>query len=225
MVASTDRFWTFCVAATLAVGACTRPSSPPAADSRSSADHAGPAAAPGSSAAGQAAGPSTATHPSRADAPVLADFHARVKEYTALHNKLEKTLPKLGKESSPQEIDQHQRALARLLMQARTDAKPGNIFTPDVKLVVRRLMSDVFGGPDGAALKSSIMDENPGPVKLTVNGRYPDAVPLSTVPPQVLQGLPALPDELEFRFIGRHLILMDEHAHIIVDLIENVLPR
>ena len=155
---------------------------------------------------------------------MLADFQARVKEYTALHKKLEDTLPRLGKESSPEQIDQHQRALARLLTEARTDAKPGNTFTPDVQAVVRRLMTDVFGGPDGAALKSSIMDENPGPIKLTINGRYPDAVPFSTVPPQVLQGLPELPDELEFRFIGRHLILMDEHAHIIVDLIENVLP-
>jgi hypothetical protein len=94
-----------------------------------------------------------------------------------------------------------------------------------VQVVVRRLMGEVFGGPDGAALKASIMDENPGVMKLTVNERYPDTVPLSTVPPQVLQGLPELPEELEFRFIGRHLILMDEHAHIIVDVIEDVLPR
>ena len=72
-------------------------------------------------------------------------------------------------------------------------------------MVVRRLMAQVFGGRDGAALKASIMDENPGPIRLTVNGRYPDTVPLSTVPPQVLQGLPELPEELEFRFIGAPL--------------------
>ena len=82
----------------------------------------------------------------------------------------------------------------------------------------------MFAGPDGAALRASIMDENPGKITLAVNSRYPDTVPLSTVPPQVLQGLPKLPEEMEFRFIGRHLILMDVHAHIIVDLIENALP-
>ena len=38
---------------------------------------------------------------------------------------------------------------------------------------------------------------------LKVNGRYPDAVPLSTVPPQVLKGLPNLPEELQYRFVGR----------------------
>jgi hypothetical protein len=212
------------VAIALSLGACTRLSAPRPLDSRPSGDRTAPAGETGS-AAGQTAAPSTATHPSRADRTVLADFQTRVKAYTALHNKLEETLPRLEKESSPQQIDQHQRALARLLTEARRDAKAGDIFTPAVRGVVRRLMSEVFGGPDGAALKASIMDENPGAIKLTVNGRYPDAVPFSTVPPQVLQGLPALPDELEFRFIGRHLILMDEHAHIIVDLIQNVLPR
>jgi hypothetical protein len=156
---------------------------------------------------------------------VLRDFEARVKEYSALHKKLEDTLPKLPKEATPQQIDSHQRALGRLVQRARAGAKPGNIFTADVRPVVQRLMAQVFGGPDGAALKASIMDENPGPIKLTINGRYPDTVPLSTVPPQVLEGLPRLPDVLEFRFIGRHLILMDEQAHVIVDVMENVLPR
>ena len=69
------------------------------------------------------------------------------------------------------------------------------------------------------------MDENPGRLRLRVNGRYPDAVPLSTVPPQVLQGLPKLPEELEYRFIGDRLILIDIHAHIIVDLIDDAFPR
>ena len=41
------------------------------------------------------------------------------------------------------------------------------------------------------------MDENPVSVKLAVNGRYPDGVPLSTVPPQVLQTLPKLTEDLD----------------------------
>ncbi|MEO8522897.1 MAG: hypothetical protein ABI603_16130 [Acidobacteriota bacterium] len=180
-------------------------------------------------AAEQAAPPSAAPAPAegarRSDVPVLADFDARVKDYVALHRRLEDTLPHLSNNSTPQQIDSHQRALARLLQEARADATPGAIFTSDIQAVVQRLMAQVFGGPDGAALKASIMDENPGPLKLTVNSRYPDTIPLSTVPPQVLQGLPTLPEELEFRFIGRHLILMDERAHLVVDLMENVLPR
>lgn len=209
-------------AATALVG-CRQPPAPDAGGGT----RPGPAAtsAPAQSAPKGAEPPSTARQPDGPDAAVLAKFEAKVKQYRDLHQKLEDTLPKLSKDATPEQIDSHQRALARLVREARAAAKPGDIFTPEIQVVVRRLMAEVFGGADGAALKASIMDENPGPMKLTVNARYPDTVPLSTVPPQVLQGLPKLPDELEFRFIGRHLILMDEHAHIIVDLIENVLPR
>jgi hypothetical protein len=45
------------------------------------------------------------------------------------------------------------------------------------------------------------------------------------MPPQVLEGLPRLPDELEYRFLGDRLILMDVHARTIVDLIDNALGR
>jgi hypothetical protein len=222
MAPSMDRRGVVVLIVALAFVACGGPSGPPAAETAPPAP-AATAAAPAQ--APPAAPPSTAAQPDAADALVLADFDTRVKEYTALHKKLESTLPTLSKESSPEQIDKHQRALARLVQQARTGVKPGTIFTPGIEVVVRRLMAQVFGGTGGAALKASIMDENPGPLKLAVNGRYPDTVPFSTVPPQVLQGLPTLPAELEFRFIGRHLILMDEHAHLIVDLVQNVLPR
>jgi hypothetical protein len=155
----------------------------------------------------------------------MATFEARVNEYAALHKKLEGKAPKVSKDATPEEIDKHQRALAKLVQEARRDAKLGDIFTPEAEAVIKQLLARVFGGADAAALRASIMDENPGAVKLAVNGRYPDTVPLSTVPPQVLQGLPKLPDEMEFRFIGDRLILMDVHAHIIVDYIENALPR
>ena len=206
------------VVAALALAACGQPAAPPAAESA-------PAAAPAPSAPGPAVPPSIPAHPPRPEAPVLADFGARVKDYMELQQKLEDTLPKLSKDSSPDEIDKHQRALERLVQQARKGVQSGTVFTPSMQALVRQVMADVFGGPDGAALEASIMDENPGLTTLKVNARYPDTVPLSTVPPQVLQRLPELPEELEFRFIGRHFILMDEHAHLIVDLIENVIPK
>ena len=62
------------------------------------------------------------------------------------------------------------------------------------------------------------------PIRLRVNGRYPDTVPLSTMPPSVLEQLPPLPAPLQYRFIGKRLILLDVDAHIIVDFIENALP-
>ena len=62
-------------------------------------------------------------------------------------------------------------------------------------------------------------------MKLVVNGRYPDTIPLSSMPPQILKVLPQLPQELEYRFIEPTLILLDVHAHIIVDYMTGAVPR
>ena len=163
--------------------------------------------------------------PVNADAKVVEGFMERVTAYVEVHRKLEDSLPKLSKDSTPEEIDKHQRSLGQMIQNARRDAKQSDIFTPESQAVINRLLGQVFGGPDGPALKASIMDENPGIPTLQVNERYPDAVPLSTVPPQVLQGLPKLPEEMEFRFVGNSLILMDVHAHIIADFIPNAFPK
>jgi hypothetical protein len=156
-----------------------------------------------------------------ADAATLADFVKRVEQYVALHKKLEATLPELPKQTNPKEIDQHQRAMSRLIQEARKDAKPGDLFTPAMQRLVRRIFQPIFRGRDGQQIKSEILDnEYKGSVKLVVNGRYPDEVPISTVPPQVLAQLPKLPEELEYRFIRTNLILFDPHAHIIADFVE-----
>jgi hypothetical protein len=163
-----------------------------------------------------------------ADAQALATMNDRLKQYVDLHTKIERSLPKLPKEATPQQIDKNQRALEKLVREARATAKPGDIFTPEARPVIKRLLASVFGGPDGKQLKASIMDENqaaPSAAKLTVNGRYPDTVPLTTVPPQVLQTLPKLTEDLEYRFIGDSLILLDVHAHVIADFIEDVVPK
>ena len=161
---------------------------------------------------------------SAANEKVVAEFNDRLKQYLEVHDKLEKTLPPLPKETNPTIIDRHQRALEALIRKERATAKRGDIFTPQMEALIRQLMAQVFKGAPGAKLKATIMDENPTGLKLAVNGRYPDQVPLSTMPPQVLSMLPKLPKELEYRFIGDRLILLDVRAHTIADYIDNVLP-
>jgi hypothetical protein len=159
------------------------------------------------------------------NAAAIAEFTKRVDEYVALHKKLEATIPSLPKEATPQQIDQHQRALGRLIAQARANAKRGDIFTPEMERIARKLLNDIFRGPGGAQMKREVFEEyGQRNIVPKVNGRYPDEVPLSTVPPGVLAGLPRLPEELEYRFVGTSLILLDPHAHIIADFIERAIP-
>ena len=207
---------TLVAAAVVTLGGCTRGDSPQAPPATS----ASPASAPPTE---RVVGPL-----SPADAQALATMNDRVKAYVELHLKIERSLPKLSDEATQEQIVSNQRAFEVLLRKARATAKPGDIFTPEARPIIKRLLATVFGGPEGKELKASIMDENPvDPValKLIVNGRYPDTVPLTTVPPQVLQTLPQLTEDLEYRFIGDWLILLDTHAHVIADFIDNALPK
>jgi hypothetical protein len=155
--------------------------------------------------------------------PIEADFSRRVDDYVKLHKQLEAMLPKLPKEATPQQIDQEQRALLQLVARARANARPGDLFTPDMQTIIKQRFAVIFQGRRGQETKKYIHDE-PHPVTPEINKRYPDNVPLSTMPPRVLAQLPKLPDELEYRFVANHLILMDVHAHIILDYMLNAIP-
>jgi len=191
--------------------ACTRSSSAPVDQTKAAVPGTGGSAAP--------------AQPVNEDAKALAEFLDHVNQYAAAHQKLENTLPKLSKESTPEQVDSHQRALAKLIQEARSGAKQGDIFTPASQTVIKKLIGKVFSGPDGPSLKASVMDENPGVPNLKVNARYPDQIPVSTIPPQLLELLPKLPEEMEYRFVGNDLILMDTHAHLVADFIPNSFAR
>jgi hypothetical protein len=160
------------------------------------------------------------------NAKALAAFQEEVNEYVEIRSKLERTLPPVPAEATAEQLDQRQRALAALIQKARHGAKQGDLFVRDVRPILRRLLNGVFTGRGGRELRGVVMDENPGDlVKLTINGRYPDTIPLSSVPPQILSVLPRLPDGVEYRFIGSSLILLDAHAHIIADYMTGAVPR
>ena len=204
------------VATVLAQVACSRSDLPPAPQATS----ASPASAP---ATDRVVGPLTP-----ADAQALATMHDRLVAYIELHTRLEATLPRLPADATPKQIDANQRAFESLIRAARTTARPGDIFTAEARPVIIRLLATTFGGPDGPRLKAALLDENlsqPDALKLTVNVRYPDSVPLTSMPPQVLQTLPKLAEDLEYRFVGDWLVLLDTHAHIIADYIDNALPK
>jgi hypothetical protein len=162
---------------------------------------------------------------SEADAAALATMNDKLRDYVELHKKIEAKLPKLPTDATPKQIDTNQRQFEKMMRAERAGAKPGDLFTPEAQPVIKRLLATVFGGPEGQQLKASIMDENPVGMKLAVNERYPDTVPISTMPPIVLQTLPKLTEDLEYRFLGDNMIILDVHAHVIADYIVDAMPR
>jgi hypothetical protein len=162
---------------------------------------------------------------SEEEARTLEDFQHRIDDYAALHKKIEAELPALPKEASPMQIDQHQREFGKRMAEVRAGARHGDLMTPAMQALVRRHLAQVFSGKDSADLKGSVMDENPAGMKVSLNERYPDEVPLSTMPPEVLQMLPKMPQGLEYRFVGRNLVIMDDPAHLIADFVSDAIPE
>jgi hypothetical protein len=70
---------------------------------------------------------------------------------------------------------------------------------------------------------AAIMEDGPGEFDVDVNETYRKERPLATMPANLLQLLPELPDDIEYRFVGRRLILRDVRANMIIDEIPKAL--
>ena len=146
------------------------------------------------------------------DAETLAEFNRRVQAYVALRARLEEGLPPLVVTTNADEIETFERRLGERIRHARASRR-GQIFAPRMERQLKRLMDTKAD----AAMIALIMEDGPGEFDVDVNDRYKKTHSLATMPPRLLLMLPDLPKDLEYRFVGRHLILRDARANIILD--------
>jgi len=151
---------------------------------------------------------------------VRAEFDARLLGYYELRRTLEDGLPAQHVTDNPAENIEIERKLARRIRHARAGALRGAIFTPDISLEFKRVLL-IETTPE---VRAVIMDDNPGPFSHRVNSHYSKRRPLSTMPGTFLRVLPALPDGIEYRFLGPHLILHDTKANLILDTMSCAIP-
>ncbi len=105
---------------------------------------------------------------------------------------------------------------------ARADARPGDLLVPEVAAILRDTVRSDFA-QRSPEQRAATVQEIPS-LRLEVNRVYPTSVPLATVPPKLLAAMPRLPDGLEYRFVGRCLVLHDTVTNLVVDFIDNALP-
>jgi len=127
------------------------------------------------------------------DDELLQTFRQQVEAYAALHERLERALPPLVPSEHAHVIREARRALAAAIASERQAAQQGDIFTPATAADALRLTPEV---------------NRPFPPHVT-----------HEVPVRILRALPKLPDDLEYRLVGRHLVLWDAHANLIVDYV------
>jgi hypothetical protein len=158
------------------------------------------------------------------DAAAAAEFTRLVQAYADLHRRIEGPVPTVKVSGNPMEIRDAMNRLAASIRKERAEARQGDIFSPSIAAMFRFRMDKLYGGRY-AELLAIINEEVEQPVApRLVNGRWPVGAPFSFFPPDLLCSLPPLPDELEYRFIHRDLVLWDVHADLIIDLIPNAIP-
>jgi len=151
------------------------------------------------------------------------NFDRSVAEYVTLHRLLERGVPPLRVTTDVREIQQAVRALALRIQVARVTARQGDLITPEVARLFRRQIATCLTPAEWQAIfDDRFRDEEGEPVEpppLSVNMAWPEQVPFEFVPPELIKSLPALPQELQYRIIGRSLVLWDHHANLIVDFL------
>ena len=158
-------------------------------------------------------------------AAALKEFSDRAREYMELHNRLAAELPPVSASATPEEIEGHREGLAKAIRRARTIAgeRQGHVFTRHVDPIIRGIVRRDLHSRD---LEDSlaILEEGVLNPRLRFNDPWPSNAARGTVPPRLLKTLPPLPVGLEYRFLGRHLVLVDSPANLIVDYLTNVVP-
>jgi hypothetical protein len=157
------------------------------------------------------------------EAAGLARFNERLHAYLSLRRQIEAKLPPLSKTANPAEIGEHERRLGAAIRDARPGARRGDIFGPDVSSLIRSIVREDFRRRPPGQVKAAVT-EVPPTLGLRIDDPYPLTYPLATVPPQLLAALPHLPDGLEYRFVGRRVILRDVGANLVLDFIEDAVP-
>lgn len=146
------------------------------------------------------------------DPETLAEFNRRVQDYAALRSRLEVGLPPLVVTTNADDIERFEHRLAERIRHAR-GRRRGQLFAAPMEGQVKRMLRVQAD----AATIAAVMDDGPGEFDVDVNDSYSKRRSLGTMPPKLLLILPDLPPDLQYRFVGRHLIIFDARANIIVD--------
>lgn len=73
-------------------------------------------------------------------------------------------------------------------------------------------------------MRETVLEADTKGVPLRVNYTYPETKELVEMPPTLLMKLPLLPKQVRYRFVNRHLLLVDRENSLIIDYMLDALP-
>ena len=158
--------------------------------------------------------------PANRQAAAVAQFNKNVQTYLDVRQKEVSSFQPLKEDADPKAISDREKALGDAIRTARAGVGPGNIFTRDVAPVFRTAVKADYRRRTAKG-RQMMMDELPH-FRPVVNQSDPSDWPLQTFPAPLLQLLPKLPPDLEYRFVSDALILRDVKANLVVDFMLDV---
>jgi hypothetical protein len=168
-------------------------------------------AAPAATAAAQ----SGASEPERA-------FLTATRDYAQMHRRLERQIGPIEISTPIPLINQRIEQLAAAIRAERAYAKQGDLFTPAVAHEIRVRIDAALRARDlaPADVVAASLVEGVDYVRtaLRVNGTFPWILGAAMLP-CLIEALPPLPPELQYRIVDRDLVLIDVHASLIVDIL------
>ena len=169
---------------------------------------------------GMARQPADGEHP-------FGHFQSAVAAYMTLREAVERTLPPREVSPDPDEIFLAVDALAAAIRAARPSAKEGDIFDAEAAPLLRRHIRETLRKPDCQAADILAAkgedDERLALSRPIVHDQF-DWGAGSFMAWCILEALPELPEELQFRFIERDLVLVDIDADLVIDVLPDALP-
>jgi hypothetical protein len=153
-----------------------------------------------------------------------AGFNRAVEQYLGTRRRLLREVPDLRVTEDSAEIAKRSDALALAIQRARSTAQQGDFFDSACRHVITERLSRALTGAEAAQLLITINDEPTLKRRPRVHMRYPVASSMATIPTKLLDLLPPLPPELEYRFLGRSLVLRDRNAALLLDYVMQAIP-
>lgn len=109
--------------------------------------------------------------------------------------------------------------------EVRPGARQGDIFSPPVADLIRREIEAAFKSPKVDLIRDELQEQNEGHQAEAAAPQVNQSLAAPRVPPMLLSILPELPEQVEFDFHGRTLLIRDVDANIVVDFIPDALPE
>lgn len=158
--------------------------------------------------------------------PVTA-FIAATDDYVKMHRRLEQHVGTFDISTPIDSINRLIEQLAAAIRAERPHAAQGDLFAPAVAVELRARIASALRDhgftADDVRVAGAVDRIDYSRVHLRINDSFPWVLGVAMFP-CVINALPPLPPELQYRIVGEDLVLIDLHASVIVDILPSALP-